>query len=132
MKHAKMFKVLIPICVLLVISLIIIITHNNTIRGTSIDRNIGIENVINTISPYLIKGTIMQNDKEIEIIVDKSETSFLQSHPTCKKERLRVITRFLKVDLADYKIGDEVIISYNGSVRESSPPSITAEGIYSL
>lgn len=62
------------------------------------------------------------------VMVSDKETDFLKQHPSLQTNPLTVTVKD-KNDLAAFKIGDKVKIVFDGSVQESSPPSINAEEI---
>ena len=62
------------------------------------------------------------------VMVSDKETDFLKQHPSLQTKPLTVTVKD-KNDLAAFKKGDKVKIVFDGSVQESSPPSINAEEI---
>lgn len=62
------------------------------------------------------------------VMVSDKETDFLKQHPSLQTNPLTVTVKD-KNDLAAFKKGDKVKIVFDGSVQESSPPSINAEEI---
>lgn len=66
--------------------------------------------------------------KSFRVMVSDKETDFLKQHPSLQTKPLTVTVKD-KNDLAAFKIGDKVKIVFDGSVQESSPPSVNAEEI---
>lgn len=61
-------------------------------------------------------------------MISKRETEFLKQQPSLETKLLTVIVNNKK-DLATFRKGDTVKIIFDGSIQESSPPSIDAEKI---
>ena len=62
------------------------------------------------------------------VMVSDKETDFLKQQSSLQTGPLTVVVKDKK-DFAAFKIGDKVKIVFDGSIQESSPPSINAEEI---